>query len=834
MDAEALVGKQAGSSTLQRVIGHGTLGAVYLGQQTQPARQVAVKVFLRLASLEPEQQRAFLETFRNEMAHVFALHHPHILPIYDYGAVDGLAYIVTPWIVGETLEETLTREGALPLDVVANCLQQIAAALDYAHAQGIVHRDLKPANVFLTPEEKVWVTDFHLTAMLVEGNTAHMRLSKPGLLDYMSPELIVGKHIDQRADLYSLGALVYRMVTGVPLFQGQTLMKVATKHLKMPPPSPRDARPDLPPAAEQVILKALAKDPAARFDTAQDMALLFRQAINHDSAAPHVISQPFAPSSPVGTRFIASDPRASNPHASNSIASDPRASDNAASGSMAFSPITTGKIMPDQFVSGNSTFSPVAPTNRASDNSASGPVTFGSIKPDNSAHTDAAPAKPAPASTESVDTGARPFNPTPFFSPSWRTNALPALTAGQNNESGGGSAGTPVELVGSSSASLPPLASFDPFARQNRPSPVRTASQGLVLQQGTVQANPLTPTDQAPAQEMQMPGQITWGFPQIKQEESGTTGTYKLTGPARIVSIPVAGQPGRYMTGILPASQQSSETTALPAPAKTVRHPLLRRWRLPILVLAVLLIVGGSVGFAIHFASSKQHSISTGTPGGTPNIPATATARAEASADAKIIYSDPLSRNIHEWPEASNGSFVYQFKDGAYHITNNDSTRVAIAILPGENLNKPFVYTLTMDEIRGNDTSTNNEAGMILRFNSQAKNGKQIITFYSFEVVNTKGGQYQFWKYDNSQGSSVSPWKQIAVRAFGSEFHQGQGPAHSNTFKILANGKNFTLIVNGKQVWTMQDSSLTSGQVGMLVNLKGTEVAFSNLLLTWS
>lgn len=363
---------------------------------------------------------------------------------------------------------------------------------------------------------------------------------------------------------------------------------------------------------------------------------------------------------------------------------------------------------------------------------------------------------------------------------------------------------------------------------------MRTASQGLALQQGPVQANPLTPTDQAPAQEMQVPGQITWGFPQIKQDESGTTGTYKLTGPARIVSIPVAGQPGRYMTGILPTSPQPAETNALPAPAKTVRRPLLRRWRLPILVLAVLLIVGGSVGFAIHFVSSKQHGVSTITPGGTPNIPATATARAEASADARIIYSDPLSRNIHEWPEASNGSFVYQFKDGAYHITNNDTTRVAIAILPGENLNKPFVYTLTMDEIRGNDSSTNNEAGMILRFNSQAKNGKQIITFYSFEVVNTKGGQYQFWKYDNSQGSSVSPWKQLAVRAFGSEFHQGQGPAHSNTFKILANGKNFTLIVNGKQVWTVQDSSLTSGQVGMLVNLKGTEVAFSNLLLTWS
>jgi len=212
----------------------------------------------------------------------------------------------------------------------------------------------------------------------------------------------------------------------------------------------------------------------------------------------------------------------------------------------------------------------------------------------------------------------------------------------------------------------------------------------------------------------------------------------------------------------------------------------------------------------------------------------TATAGAEATQDANIILSDSLSQNIRGWPEASSGAILYQFKDGAYHITNNDPARVAPAILPGENLDHPFVYTLTMDEVRGDDTSLNNEFGMILRFNSQVKNGKPLITFYTFEVVNKKGGQYQFWKYDNSQSGSIDPWKQLASHPFGSEFHQGQGAANSNTFKILVNGKSFTLIVNGKQVWSVQDSSLVSGQVGMLVNLKGTEVAFSNLRLTLS
>src|SRR5581483_5632893 len=279
------------------VIGTGTMGAVYLAYQAQPSRQVAVKVFLRLATLEPQQQQEFRETFRDEMAHVFSLGHPNIVAIYDYGDLDGLPYIMMPYIAGETLEDILTREGALPLPATASYLQQITAALSHAHRQGVVHRDLKPANIFITPEKKVLVADFHLTSMLVEGKTAPMRLSKAGLLDYMSPELVVGKSIDSRADQYSLGALLYRMVTGVSAFQGQTLMKVATKHLKMPPPSPRSARPDLSPAVEQIILKALAKSPDERFANILDVSLLFQKAIN-GPAMPQITSQELSPLPP--------------------------------------------------------------------------------------------------------------------------------------------------------------------------------------------------------------------------------------------------------------------------------------------------------------------------------------------------------------------------------------------------------------------------------------------------------------------------------------------------------------------------------------------------------
>jgi len=131
-----------------------------------------------------------------------------------------------------------------------------------------------------------------------------------------------------------------------------------------------------------------------------------------------------------------------------------------------------------------------------------------------------------------------------------------------------------------------------------------------------------------------------------------------------------------------------------------------------------------------------------------------------------------------------------------------------------------------MQEIKGDDSSFNNSFGMILCFNQHSKNGKTITTFYSFEVVNTKNGEYQFWKYDDSNGS---PWQKIWHHVFENEFHLGH---RTNTFQVVADSKKLTFIVNGKQVGTTQDGSISGGSVGMLVNLHGTEVAFTNLELT--
>jgi len=298
--------------------------------------------------------------------------------------------------------------------------------------------------------------------------------------------------------------------------------------------------------------------------------------------------------------------------------------------------------------------------------------------------------------------------------------------------------------------------------------------------------------------------------------------TMRLTESVKVVRVPLAGQPGQYVTGLLPALPKE-----LP-PEKTPPSFKKRVQIIGVIAAAVLIVLGASAfwllqGHPSHVTSSHHAPVVT------PNLQASVTAQAIATANANVILSDPLSQNIHNWVVSTQGPRTYAFENGAYHITNNNSNQVAPAILQSEFLNRPFVYTLTMQEIKGNDRSFNNSFGMILCFNQHAKNGKTITTFYSFEVVNTKDGEYQFWKYDDSKGKNANPWKKIWHHVFGNEFHQGH---RANTFRVVTDSNKLTFIVNGKQVDVIKDASISGGDVGMLVNLKGTEVAFTNLELT--
>jgi len=703
MNAEALVGRVLGTCTLRRVIGHGSMGTVYLARQSQPRRKVAVKVLLRASELEPLQFMDFLVRFRHEMDAVASLKHPHILSIIEYGERDGFVYIAMPYITGQTLETELARQGTLPFPEVLNYLDQLATAIDFAHEHGVLHRDLKPANIMVTTHDKLLLTDFALSKVMSEERMAQARQFKAGMLDYMAPELLMGKEAGEEADLYSLGAILYRMITGVAPFQGELLTEVAKQHLQASPPSPSSKRADLPDGAGQAVLRALAKHPADRYAHAQDLANALRLALA----------------------------------------------------------VTDSQV---------------------------GPVQNGVF---------------LPSRTASSETSA----PGGLFDPKWRTGMMPVVNSEQ----------------------IPPI------KRYGWISPARLSEQPSEEEQISLPIsviNPLTPVQDTPVAQVQTTDFMSEYT--VPAPERGTTGTiFKLTGPAKIVNVPVTGEPGRYITGLLPLSSAKQQEVKKPSTGTGAKGRLQKGLRVAGLVMVALLVFTTVAYWFVHMHSNSS-TVHKATVAGTPNVGATMTAQAAATVNANIILLDPLSQNIHNWPIASSGSMIYLFKDGAYHITDNDNTRGAPAILPDLKLDGPFAYTLTMQEIKGDDTSVNNEFGMIIRASIQNTNGKVLAKFYSFEVLNKPGGEYQFWKYDNSQGSSVNPWKNIAHHAFGNEFHQGQGPKSINTFKVVANGKNFALIVNGKQVWTVQDSSFASGGVGMLVNLKGTEVAFSNLLLAHS
>ena len=249
-----------------------------------------------------------------------------------------------------------------------------------------------------------------------------------------------------------------------------------------------------------------------------------------------------------------------------------------------------------------------------------------------------------------------------------------------------------------------------------------------------------------------------------------------------------------------------------------------------IILLCLVLLVSLS-GRGVWTVLTEQHSMNS--QHATTTAKDSQHAIATATAQANTILTDTLNENIHNWPIGTYNNHHFAFKDGAYHIANDSPDHLAIALLPDEDVPEPFTYTITINEVKGDDAATEatklNLFGLVLRYNQKDQNHQ---TFYCFEVKPTNNNaEYQFRKYDSTQ---TDPWTSIWHQPFGSEYHTGQGAVNSNTIKVVANGGNFTFIINGKPVGTASDNSFQHGQIGMLVNQAGAEVAFSNLILTHS
>lgn len=281
----------SGRYLIESELGHGGMSAVYRANDSNLRRVVAIKLIHSHLSSNPE----FVRRFEAEATAVAQLRHPHIIQVHDYNNDGGTYYIVLEFVPGETLQQRLKRLSdagrQMELDEVLGIATSIGDALAYAHQRSLVHRDIKPANVMINVNDEAILTDFGIVKIV--GGTQHTATGAVmGTARYMSPEQIKGLKVDAAADIYSFGVMLYEMVSGRVPFNAESVMTVMMMHVKDPVPDVRTYRPDVPAMLIAIINRALAKEPAQRYQSMADLAADLRRVQSGTAAPPQ--SQPAA------------------------------------------------------------------------------------------------------------------------------------------------------------------------------------------------------------------------------------------------------------------------------------------------------------------------------------------------------------------------------------------------------------------------------------------------------------------------------------------------------------------------------------------------------------
>jgi beta-lactam-binding protein with PASTA domain/predicted Ser/Thr protein kinase len=284
-------------------IGSGGMGEVYRGVDTVLDRTVAIKILL------PQFARdvSFVDRFRREAQAAARLNHPNLVGIYDSGADGETQFIVMEFIQGRTLEDFMSSGGRFDVVHAVEVAEKICDALAYAHVAGVIHRDIKPANVMVTRKGEVKVMDFGIARIVAGPQTAPQTSAVLGTAAYISPEQAQGMPVDGRSDIYSLGAVLYEMVTGKPPFTGDSPVAVAYKQVNESPVLPSIANREVSPLLDAVLMRALAKNPANRYQTADE----FRADLERARLGQDVLATPLMPAGEDATQVI-SRPRATS------------------------------------------------------------------------------------------------------------------------------------------------------------------------------------------------------------------------------------------------------------------------------------------------------------------------------------------------------------------------------------------------------------------------------------------------------------------------------------------------------------------------------------------
>ncbi|MFN8560642.1 MAG: serine/threonine-protein kinase [Anaerolineae bacterium] len=268
-------GDMVGSYEIVSLLGQGGMATVYRAYHARLNRQVAIKM------IHPTylDDQSWIARFEREAQIIAALEHPNIVPVYDFSEHAGEPYLVMKLIEGSTLKAMLAN-GALRIEDILSIAAPVAQALDYAHGQGVLHRDIKPSNLMLDRQMTPYLTDFGLARIAVAGDSTISKDMLMGTPYYIAPEQALknGK-VDYRADLYSFGVVLYELLVGKVPFSSGTPYSIINDHVTEPLPMPSSLNPEIPPAVEMVLLKALAKDPDDRYDSAAAMVEELRRSV---------------------------------------------------------------------------------------------------------------------------------------------------------------------------------------------------------------------------------------------------------------------------------------------------------------------------------------------------------------------------------------------------------------------------------------------------------------------------------------------------------------------------------------------------------------------------
>jgi eukaryotic-like serine/threonine-protein kinase len=263
-----------------RKLGTGGMANVYLAEDQELGRRVAIKILDDRHANDVQ----FVERFRREATNAAGLSHPNIVSIYDRGEAEGTYYIAMEYLDGRTLKELILRRGPAPVKTAIDYTRQILAALRFAHKNGIVHRDIKPHNVLVDSEGRLKVTDFGIARAGASQMTEAGSII--GTAQYLSPEQAKGAPVDQTSDIYSVGIVLYELLTGAVPYTGDTPVEIAMKHLSQVPEPPSTLEPQIPHEIDSIVLRSLAKDPADRYQSADEMDADLERAANGLPVAP--------------------------------------------------------------------------------------------------------------------------------------------------------------------------------------------------------------------------------------------------------------------------------------------------------------------------------------------------------------------------------------------------------------------------------------------------------------------------------------------------------------------------------------------------------------------